>query len=65
MTIVSGMNTYVQAGVSIGQDTIIRPFTFIGRDSTIGANCVIGPFAAYCGGEHHAGRPGTARQAIA
>ncbi|HWE02556.1 MAG TPA: NTP transferase domain-containing protein [Tepidisphaeraceae bacterium] len=45
VTIVSGMNTYVQAGVRVGQDTIIRPFTFIGRDSAIGSGCVIGPFA--------------------
>jgi bifunctional UDP-N-acetylglucosamine pyrophosphorylase/glucosamine-1-phosphate N-acetyltransferase len=45
VTIVSGINTYIEAGVSIGPDTIIRPFTFIGRDSTIGNDCVIGPFA--------------------
>jgi bifunctional UDP-N-acetylglucosamine pyrophosphorylase/glucosamine-1-phosphate N-acetyltransferase len=45
VTIVSGINTYLEDGVSIGTDTIIQPFTFIGRDSTIGAECVIGPFA--------------------
>jgi len=44
VTIVSGVNTYIEAGVSIGQDTVIQPFTFIGRDSSIGPDCVIGPF---------------------
>ncbi|MGD0137581.1 MAG: NTP transferase domain-containing protein [Tepidisphaeraceae bacterium] len=44
VTIVSGVNTYVEAGVTIGPDTVIEPFTFIGRDSTIGGDCVIGPF---------------------
>lgn len=45
VTIVSGINTYVEANVTIGPDTVIQPFTFIGRDSTIGGDCVIGPFA--------------------
>jgi len=44
VTIVSGINTYVEAGVSIDPDTTIRPFTFIGRDASIGPACVIGPF---------------------
>jgi bifunctional UDP-N-acetylglucosamine pyrophosphorylase/glucosamine-1-phosphate N-acetyltransferase len=44
-TIVSGINTYIEAGVTVGPDTTIHPFTFIGRDSSIGAECVIGPFA--------------------
>jgi len=44
VTIVSGVNTYIEAGVTIGPDTVIEPFTFIGRDSTIGGDCVIGPF---------------------
>jgi bifunctional UDP-N-acetylglucosamine pyrophosphorylase/glucosamine-1-phosphate N-acetyltransferase len=46
VTIVSGINTYIEAGATVGPDTVIRPFTFIGRDSGIGAECVIGPFAA-------------------
>src|SRR3954469_18511983 len=45
VTIVSGINTYVEAGATIGLDTTIRPFTFIGRDSSIGADCTVGPFA--------------------
>ena len=46
VTIVSGINTYIEAGVSIGPDTTIHPFTFIGRDSSIGPECTIGPFAS-------------------
>jgi len=45
VTIVSGINTYIESGVAIGPDTIVRPFSHIGRDSTIGADCTIGPFA--------------------
>ncbi|MDB5331602.1 MAG: N-acetylglucosamine-phosphate uridylyltransferase/acetyltransferase [Phycisphaerales bacterium] len=44
VTIVSGINTYIEAGVSIGADTIIRPFSYVGRDSAIGPDCTIGPF---------------------
>jgi len=46
VTIVSAMNTYIEAGVTIGADTTIHPFTFIGRDSSIGPECTIGPFAS-------------------
>lgn len=45
VTIVSGEKTYIEAGVDIGQDTVVRPFSFIGRDAVIGEDCVIGPFA--------------------
>jgi bifunctional UDP-N-acetylglucosamine pyrophosphorylase/glucosamine-1-phosphate N-acetyltransferase len=45
VTIVSAINTYIEAGTTIGPDTIVRPFSFIGRDSAIGAGCEIGPFA--------------------
>lgn len=46
VTIISGINIYIEAGVTIGPDTMIHPFTFIGRDSSIGAECTIGPFAS-------------------
>jgi bifunctional UDP-N-acetylglucosamine pyrophosphorylase/glucosamine-1-phosphate N-acetyltransferase len=45
VTVVSGMNTYIQAGCNIGPDTVIEAFCFIGCDSTIGRDCEIGPFA--------------------
>lgn len=46
VTIVSPVNTYIEAGVTVEQDTVIQPFTFIGRDTNIGRDCVIGPFAS-------------------
>jgi bifunctional UDP-N-acetylglucosamine pyrophosphorylase / glucosamine-1-phosphate N-acetyltransferase len=46
VTLVSGINTYIEAGVSVGADTVIQPFTFIGRDASVGGQCVIGPFAS-------------------
>lgn len=45
VTLTSPANTYIEAGATIGQDTIVRPFSFIGRDVAIGSDCVIGPFA--------------------
>lgn len=45
VTIVTPHSTYIEADVQIGQDTVIHPFTFIGRGSNIGSDCVIGPFA--------------------
>jgi bifunctional UDP-N-acetylglucosamine pyrophosphorylase/glucosamine-1-phosphate N-acetyltransferase len=45
VTIVNSFNTYIEAGVTVGPETVIHPFTFIGRDCVIGANCVVGPFA--------------------
>ena len=45
VTIESAVNTYVEAGVTVGADTTIRPFTHVGRDASIGPDCVIGPFA--------------------
>jgi len=44
-TIVSSHATYIEAGVRVGADSVIQPFTFIGRDSSIGPECTIGPFA--------------------
>jgi bifunctional UDP-N-acetylglucosamine pyrophosphorylase/glucosamine-1-phosphate N-acetyltransferase len=46
VSIVSPINTYIEAGVNIGTDTTIQPFTFIGRGASIGAECTIGPFAS-------------------
>ncbi|MFI5379812.1 MAG: NTP transferase domain-containing protein [Tepidisphaerales bacterium] len=45
VTIVSTENTCIEDGVSIGQDSVVYPFSFIGKDATIGDNCTIGPFA--------------------
>jgi bifunctional UDP-N-acetylglucosamine pyrophosphorylase/glucosamine-1-phosphate N-acetyltransferase len=45
VTIVGGINSYIEADVSIGPDTVIHPFSYIGRESSIGPDCEIGPFA--------------------
>jgi bifunctional UDP-N-acetylglucosamine pyrophosphorylase/glucosamine-1-phosphate N-acetyltransferase len=46
VSIASGMSVYIEAGAAVGPDTVVHPFTFIGRDASIGAECVIGPFAS-------------------
>lgn len=43
VTVMDPDNTYVDAGVEIGRDTIIYPLTFIEGKSKIGENCIIGP----------------------
>lgn len=45
VTIVSSEQTYIEAGATIGVDSVIQPFTYVGRDCTIGPECVVGPFA--------------------
>lgn len=45
VTIVDPANTYIEAEVKIGQDTIIQPFTVIRTGVTIGRFCEVGPFA--------------------
>lgn len=45
VTIVDPGTTYVDIGVTIGRDTIIHPCTVIETGSTIGENCVVGPFS--------------------
>lgn len=44
-TIVDPDNTWIEAGVSIGRDTIVYPFTFIGTGAALGERCRVGPFA--------------------
>jgi len=45
VSIVDPRNTYVDGRASIGQDTVIYPFTVITGEVQIGSNCRIGPFA--------------------
>ncbi len=45
VTIVDPPNTWIDASVHIGQDTVIEPFTCVRGNVTIGKNCRIGPFA--------------------
>lgn len=43
VTVMDPDNTYIDAAVEIGRDTIIYPLTFIEGESKIGENCIIGP----------------------
>ncbi len=43
VTIVDPMQTSIDAGVTIGNDSVIKPGTVIEGEVAIGANCVIGP----------------------
>lgn len=54
-TIVDPDNTWVEADVSVGRDTTVFPFTFIGRGAIIGDGCRIGPFAHVRAGQAVAG----------
>ncbi|MCM3729312.1 bifunctional UDP-N-acetylglucosamine diphosphorylase/glucosamine-1-phosphate N-acetyltransferase GlmU [Neobacillus cucumis] len=43
VTIIDPANTYIEADVEIGQDTVIYPGTIIKGQSKIGTECIIGP----------------------
>ncbi|MGL5095448.1 MAG: sugar phosphate nucleotidyltransferase, partial [Planctomycetia bacterium] len=45
VTIVDPRTTVIEAGVVIGRDTIVEPFTVLRGPATIGGRCRIGPFA--------------------
>jgi bifunctional UDP-N-acetylglucosamine pyrophosphorylase/glucosamine-1-phosphate N-acetyltransferase len=45
VTIIDPHNTYIEPGISIGQDTIIWPNTFIHGETSVGRECSIGPNA--------------------
>jgi bifunctional UDP-N-acetylglucosamine pyrophosphorylase/glucosamine-1-phosphate N-acetyltransferase len=43
VTIVDPASTFIEATVTVGQDTVIEPFTVLKAHTTIGADCRIGP----------------------
>ena len=45
VTIVDPDNTWIEADVSIGRDTILYPFTIIQAGAILGERCRVGPFA--------------------
>jgi bifunctional UDP-N-acetylglucosamine pyrophosphorylase / glucosamine-1-phosphate N-acetyltransferase len=45
VTVIDPDTTYVDAGVRVGTDTVLRPNTFLEGATTIGSGCEIGPFA--------------------
>lgn len=44
VTIEDPLNTYIEPGVTIGQDTLVRPQSFLSTGTVIGEECEIGPF---------------------
>ncbi|MCC6573927.1 MAG: NTP transferase domain-containing protein [Planctomycetes bacterium] len=50
VTVLDPGNTYIEAGVEIGRDTIVYPSTVIHSGVVIGERCEIGPFAHIRGG---------------
>lgn len=51
VTIVDPDNTWIEAEATVGKDTVIQPFSFIGAGATIGEGCTVGPFAYVANGE--------------
>ena len=45
VSIIDPLTTYVDAGVQIGQDTVVAPGTFLLGNTSIGQRCVIGPYS--------------------
>jgi bifunctional UDP-N-acetylglucosamine pyrophosphorylase/glucosamine-1-phosphate N-acetyltransferase len=43
VTVVDPASTYVDAGVEVGRDTVLEPFTFLRGSTVIGEGCRIGP----------------------
>lgn len=43
VTMIDPANTYIEPGVTLGQDTILWPGTYLRGDTQIGESCVIGP----------------------
>ncbi|SMG58958.1 bifunctional UDP-N-acetylglucosamine diphosphorylase/glucosamine-1-phosphate N-acetyltransferase GlmU [Paenibacillus aquistagni] len=43
VTIIDPANTYIEAGVTIGADTVLEPGTILRGETTIGEDCHIGP----------------------
>jgi len=43
VTVVDPASTFVDAGVQIGEDTVIEPFTYLKGATVIGSECRIGP----------------------
>lgn len=43
VTIIDPQNSYIEADVQIGPDTVIHPGTILKGDTIIGADCIIGP----------------------
>ncbi len=51
VTIVAPDLTWIEAGVEVGPETVIEPFSFVGSSARIGPRCTIGPMAIVARGE--------------
>ena len=51
VTVVRPDLTHIEADVEIGRETIIHPFTYIGRGARLGESCRVGPFVCISAGE--------------
>jgi len=45
VTILDPETTYIEAGVTIGQDAVIWPNTFLSGETSVGDDCILGPGA--------------------
>ncbi len=45
VTLIDPATTYIEAGVTIGADTVIWPNTYLQGNTRVGSGCVIGPYA--------------------
>lgn len=43
VTVIDPATTYVDAGVRVGRDSVIHPFTFLEGETEIGVGCEVGP----------------------
>ena len=48
VTIIDPGTTWIERGVQIGEDTVIEPFTYIGRNVKIGCACRTGSQVYLC-----------------
>ena len=53
VTVVDPLTTFIEAGVTIGRDTVMHPMTVIHTDVRIGRNCSIGPMARIASRDPH------------
>lgn len=45
VTVADPSSTFVEAGVRVGRDTVIEPFSFLRGATRVGSDCRIGPYA--------------------
>ena len=51
VSIIDPDNTWIEADVTIGRDSTVYPFSFIGAGARVGSKCRIGPFGMVAKGQ--------------